>query len=321
MRMLLVLWMMIGACNASAQLSDEEVQKKLEALNRRAADAPKVAATKPRDEAPTTQPTTKPAMLLALAEYKTGKYKECLATIKVFQDDLPKQVGKLSDPDWINSIHLQAVIYIKAGQFDRAAPAMERIAASGRSNRSIVINRSIVHLTRKREAIRAVLMLRDYAMAHPEDELVVNLWGTGLDIAAKNGGDVNDKIDDFVKVNELLEATRPGMRHWGTKWITKKEYDTIQRDRERALEEHERAMRDVADAHDSLRDAQRDFATDNAFNSGASRSQINSSLRSVQDAQKRLDRERANADKAATKIPVASWALKLEPVDPDFNLE
>src|SRR6266566_7476663 len=100
---LAVIVLCICGSMADAQVSFEEAQRKL---------AEKQAVR------PATKPTAKPADAAApnmdlleqsLVELKAGNFKEAIATSNAFQATLRRPIGKLNDPNWIDSLHIQAV--------------------------------------------------------------------------------------------------------------------------------------------------------------------------------------------------------------------
>src|SRR6266566_1762359 len=50
-----------------------------------------------------------------LVELKAGNFKEAIATSNAFQATLRRPIGKLNDPNWIDSLHIQAVAHMKLG--------------------------------------------------------------------------------------------------------------------------------------------------------------------------------------------------------------
>src|SRR5204863_9076406 len=145
------------ASMAKAQISIEEAERKL---------AEKQAAK------PATRPAARPVVeagapnldLLqqSLVELKAGNFKEAIATSSAFQATLRRPIGKLNDPNWIDSLHIQAVAHMKLGQFARAGDVLERAYQSGISNRSLLVNHAIIDIALRAAAVRAVKDLKAY---------------------------------------------------------------------------------------------------------------------------------------------------------------
>src|SRR5687767_12753194 len=85
-----------------------------------------------------TRPATPRQLEQALEEFRAGKFNECLATVAAFQVTLQPAGVKLTQSDWINSAHLEAIAQMSLGELDKASLTMDRVVASGKSNRSIV---------------------------------------------------------------------------------------------------------------------------------------------------------------------------------------
>src|SRR6185436_3456065 len=180
-----------------------------------------------------------------------------IATATSFQATLKKPIGKLTDPHWIDSLHLQAVAHMKLGQFARALEIMERVYNSGQINQSIIVNFAIADIAQKQSTMRAVKNLKAYNISHPEDELIVNLWGIALDTAATRNQVIklDAEAEDFLKANQILERTRPGMKHWGTQWMTAQSYGPIEHEREVGMREVDRQLSILRSKEDALQRA------------------------------------------------------------------
>src|SRR5438552_13844423 len=119
-------FLVVFASNAICQVSIEEAQRRLE--EKRITKITASPATKPVSAAGA------PNLDLfqqALTQLQAGSFKEAIATATSFQATLRKPVGKLTDPHWIDSLHLQAVAHMKLGQFARGLEIMERVYNSG----------------------------------------------------------------------------------------------------------------------------------------------------------------------------------------------
>jgi len=305
---------------------------------------------------PAAIPTTKPVVQSAapnldlyqqaLTQLQAGSFKEAITTATSFQSTLRKPVGKLTDPHWIDSLHLQAVSHMKLGQFARALDILERVYNSGQVNRSIVVNFAIADIAQKQSAMRAVKNLKGYNASNPEDELVVNLWGVGLDTAATRSQVIrlDAEAEDFIKANSILERTKPGMKHWGTKWMTAQSYAPIEHERAIAMAEIERQLGHLRSKEDGLQRARERYAAANTANANFGRPMttdrrtniygrtiqeqrrvdddrdrraLNNASQEVADAQREVDRAQEAVASARSRLPKPDWSLKLEPLDPE----
>jgi hypothetical protein len=148
----------------------------------------------------------------------------------------------------------QAYEQMRQERFDRATPllnrAYERTPQEAR-RRALVLNRALLDLVQKTNALRGVRELHAYmARETAPDEQASNLLGSLLDLVAQNprwrdGPIYADAFREFARRESALERERPGFKRWGAKWITQEEYDRIkQRDREleEEIAQHGRAI-------------------------------------------------------------------------------
>jgi tetratricopeptide (TPR) repeat protein len=335
--------MMLCMCGSivRAQISVEEAERKL---------AEKQSAkptTKPVMIRPVAAATTPNMDLLAqsLVELKAGNFKESIETSKAFQATLRNPIGKLNDPNWIDSLHIQAVAHMRLGQFARAGDVLERAYMSGMMNRSLLVNHAIIDISLKNAAMRAVKDLKAYNATHPDDELIINLWGAALDVAAsKNQAkNIDDEADDYLKANAALEKAKPGgMKHWGTQWISAGDYAKIEFQRKSAMNDVEFQSKILARKEDELASAKERYNRANTLTANfgrplttdrrgfvyteqerrriydeRDRRELNNAQQAVNDAQRAVDRAAEAVATARGKLPRPDWSMKLEPVDPE----
>lgn len=307
--------------SASAQISVDQAQRK---LRERQAQRPGTTQRAARAAAPSA-PVVRPLLLSqAVNELRAGRLQEAINTATAFQNGLGRPAAKLTDPDWLNSLHVQAVAYMRLGQLDKAREAMDRFATSGVANRSALVNRSIIDITQKINAMRAAVNLRAYAVSHPDDEIVLNLWGVALDTAASRSRvqNLNEHARDYVKVCAVLEGTRPTMRRWGTKWITAAEHQEIERRRaeqqrvcDRRQDELRAAVLRLGEAKNAARGA---TGVGRKFGLRKEGGVDTEAIARVNREQLAVDRARAELERAQAALPRPSWTMQMDPVDPEF---
>ncbi|HEX8324196.1 MAG TPA: hypothetical protein VF595_09810 [Tepidisphaeraceae bacterium] len=273
-----------------------------------------------------------PTLRQAMGELYAGKHAEAAITAKAFQDRLPKQVGRLTDKAWIDSLHIQAVALLKLGQPAKAAPLLQRLIDSGITDSTIVINHAVCDIVQKTNAMRAVKNLKAYVGAHPDHELAVTLWGVALDIAATRHQFIrlDEHADDYLRANAILERTRPGKYHWGTRWIDAFEWNSIQKRRTSGLTHLNNAKRELREANIRLDRAQSDARKLNVVIIGqrlttdeqrilASRQRF--AAAHVDDCRRQVASAKASIEQAEEALPRPTWEMDVQPVDPELLSE
>ena len=127
-------------------------------------------------------------------------------------------------------------------RFDKATPLLNRAyneTLPQERSRPLVLNRALLDLVQKSNALRGIRELSAYLATQPEaDEEASNLLGSLLDLAARNpkwrdGPIYSEGFREFARREAMLERSREGFKRWGAKWITQEEFDRIkQRDKE-----------------------------------------------------------------------------------------
>ncbi len=129
------------------------------------------------------------------------------------------------DPNQARALEGAGLAYLRLEDAAKARAMLEKASAiSGTApSRSLAINASIV-LMRNRNAMRAAKYLKDYLAAHNKevDEMALNAMATALSqadrVATANRFFV--ECSTFYDAeNAKLEATRPGMKRWGSEWL------------------------------------------------------------------------------------------------------
>jgi hypothetical protein len=125
----------------------------------------------------------------------------------------------------------------------------------------LVLNHAKLDIAAGNFILRAVRDL-DKQLASSFDEETLDLFGLAVSrlapplVAPPQIKTYQDKLAAF---NKKLEASKPGMRRWGSTWISESEYDVAANPPE-LVEERTRAEARVKEAHLTLDRTRKDFA-------------------------------------------------------------
>ncbi len=115
-----------------------------------------------------------------------------------------------------------AVAHVHLSDFPRARDELERSMGPGGPTRSQVITAASIY-TRTKNPMRAAKLIKQYLAAHPQaDEPVLNALAAALGTAdeqARKNRLFLDCATLYDSENTKLEATRSGMKRWGTEWL------------------------------------------------------------------------------------------------------
>src|SRR3954454_9794211 len=99
---------------------------------------------------------------------------------------------------------------------------MDRAASYPKTLRTLTINRAKLDIAAQNSTVRAARDL-EKLLATQVDEQTLNLMGVAIDHVAKNPattGQAKALMTRYDEFNKKLEATKPGMHHWGNKWLS-----------------------------------------------------------------------------------------------------
>ena len=153
-------------------------------------------------------------------------------------------------PAELYDLHVQAVKFMRASQFDKAKPLLEKVylqTPAGQRSRALVLNRAIMDLAQRTNVSRGVRDLTAYLTAHTEpDEAAINLLGASLNLMtersnnAKRSGAWQGGVAVWEQRDAELGKTRPDLHRWGVEWLNDEEFSRIEVVRVR----NEREIRD-----------------------------------------------------------------------------
>ncbi len=179
---------------------------------------------------PAEKPTTKPAdnksaEALLLQGQNALFAKDYKAARDAFQD------AASIAPRNPRTNHGLAVAEMFLGDFNYASTCMERalVAAAGKPDRALLLNNAMLQIG-VNNPMRSAKFLKEYLEGHEKDldEPMLNALGASLYLAedsARKAILFNQAADYYVKYQKLVEATRPGMKRWGTEWFSSGEVD------------------------------------------------------------------------------------------------
>lgn len=191
------------------------------------------------DRAPTTHPTASPsevvAMLIdhgfqALQAGEPAAAIEQLADARIFA--LKNQLG--TTPAFRQIEYGLGVANMMLGRFDRTRGYFDRSNARP-TERDQVYNLGAFDLRTRRDLARSLKFLSDYLTAHEDaDEEMLAMFGSCLDKAVEDHLVVDQKrmadfTNLFLKHKKNVEGTQSDKILWGANWLTKEEYDRIQK--------------------------------------------------------------------------------------------
>jgi len=216
--------------------------------------------------APTTAPSTAPsvdpaaAYRSATALIKQGKLPEAQALL--VQADRSYKGVKI-DSQRADILYASGVCYMLQGEYQKAHQAFERIRSARNKDREFILNDAKVDLSIKNLITTAVRPLDNYlASTSTPDEEAIDLFGAAIDKASQNGmtaAGIAAPADHYVAYNAKLEATKPGMHHWGQRWMTDAEFADIETQRKHAQKAVDNAKDQVRFAQDELNHAQANY--------------------------------------------------------------
>ena len=145
----------------------------------------------------------------------------------------------------LHALHVQAYQLMRDEKFDKATPLIEQVYRSvavppAQRPRALVINHAILDLVQRVNVMRAVRDLTDYLAGRDEpDELATNVLGSALDLAGRNPRFASTPLfasaqNVLQRHDKLLEASQPGLRRWGTRWLTPRERERLEAEQREA---------------------------------------------------------------------------------------
>lgn len=291
--------------------------------------------------APTSMPTSAPAGVVsaALVDPESAVPQllpQIVAALEGGQDETAMKLctqavagygrtipAKIDNENRINIYHCAAVAALRTKDTAKAKQYIDFVGRGDKSNRSVIFNRATIKTVNRGLVLQALDELDKYLAKNPTDEEMLNLFGQSLDVASKdttNRQRVAPLVDHYIRYNSMLEKTRKGMRHWGTDWMTDKEFIKIDNDRQRSIERRDYAQRQVDQDIESVRAAQRalnDAQNDSAMGRGNS----TWAQRGLDDANERLTKDRATLADAEAKVVRPVWTAPLRGMTPVLKLE
>ena len=125
-------------------------------------------------------------------------------------------------------LHQAALAQYRQGSTKEAFELLSTAVAAANADRLLVLNFAAISLEVD-QPLAGLTAATDYLKSHPQtvDEAVLNATGTLLVRATQQQADASELEAAgavFMQKQAQLEHTRPGMKRWGTRWISPQEY-------------------------------------------------------------------------------------------------
>ena len=275
-----------------------------------------------------TRPSTEPIVDLQAIDdaLSAGSNEQALVLLKPALAANKPQIGaRLSDDTQIILYEMNAVALLRTDKLSVAHGQALRAFTSTKTSRSITLNLATTEILIPSYSPHAVTLLTAFCKTAPTDEDAMDLWGVAIDRASKQMSiaRLSPVVDQYLALVPQLEATRPGMKRWGTTWIKKFDYDNIQLQRKSALAHVKWCSDRLADAQTQLSNAQRDLETAEIRNNvrrNRDRSLPTFELNEVQSAQNEVQKAQSAISDAQAQVPMPTWDAPLTGIVPDLTL-
>jgi tetratricopeptide (TPR) repeat protein len=285
--------------------------------------------------APASAPSSQPVASLddALAKIEAGENAQAAKLFQSFLSQWPKSAKVQTDEQAV-ALHGLALAYIRMGEFQKAREPIDRAFAYRKGNRALTLNRIKLDLRQRGFVVRAVKEIDKFPAAGSIDEDTVNLFGAALRKAQANAADkgqVRVLVENYDNYNRRLESTRPGMRHWGSTWMSEAEYQEkvnppkLMRERD-SLRLRQKSARDALDqAGRDLKAAKQQAHLDQTKKniSRSSDGRPDYLVRAqwkYDNAKRELEDVISRLDAIEAKFPSPTWIENLDPEPLDTNL-
>jgi hypothetical protein len=251
----------------------------------------------------------------ALAAGEAEAALESLFDAKLVLDRRVKaKAASYNSPEHVALLHGLAIGYQLAEKPEKASPLfdentpLDRACKADNASRQLLITRGFLDATQGYLAMRTVVRLTDYIKKYP-NRIDSDLMDVLISALIKADERVQNRalmLDPAIKLyeqyNAKLEATRPGKKRWGVKWVSPLEYEGERGRREAALREWQRQRQIVDQYATQVKQAEKDLEA--AKKGGVSaRARTNAASEALAAVRRRMaDAEKA-AQEAKSQIP------------------
>jgi len=291
--------------------------------------------------APTTAPTIDPAVAYrqGVSLIQDGKPADAQKLL-LQADRASSHSAKIATTQHADIVYAFALCAMQQENWPAAHQSFERLQLTRGKDRELILNNSKVDLAIKNRNVNAVKSLDTYlSSCDKPDEVAINLFGGAIDQALQspiNKSAVGAAPEHFIKFNEQLEKTKPGMHHWGQQWITKQQFKSINNRKKDAQKTVDNAQDDLNLSQKRLNQAQGRYDDELQRNAGPQRnvnkngysdartvdpnvtlSRTNSHTTEVQNAQADVQRAKDKLNEAQLHFPRPTWTVSLKPILPE----
>jgi hypothetical protein len=180
-----------------------------------------------------------------LAELGAGRDREAQVLFAEGIAALGKPAStKLDDDTLINLHHALAVAHMRLGEIPKARQAMDRVRGATKTNRSIALNDAYIDVLTRQNIPRAIATVDKHFAAGAVEEDALNLYGLAvsrMDADATTRSRAAALWEKYRQYEASLIPPTPGVRRWGSRWLTPAEMAPIESQRRQA----EQAKRDL----------------------------------------------------------------------------
>jgi hypothetical protein len=293
--------------------------------------------------APSTSPSVDPmeTYLNAIALIRQGKLPEAQALLQ--QADRSYKGVKI-DSNRADIIYASGICSMLQSDDPRAHQAFERVRSLRVKDRDFVLNDAKVDLCVKNLNSAAVKPLDAYlASLNTPDEEALDLFGAAIEKASQSGMTqlgLAAPTEHYQQYNGKLEARRPGMHHWGQRWMNGVEFGDVQMQKDQAQHGVDLATQRLTWAQDALNRAQANYNQDTSdINAATQRRQdynnryrtsrtvdpnpfapvrANAYQSDLETAQANVKQRQQDVRDAEAKFPKPSFTANLEPILPEY---
>jgi trypsin-like peptidase len=212
--------------------------------------------------------------------------------------------------------------YLELDDFIHARDSVEKvILLSSHLSRSSAMNGAAIYLHFKTSMRSARLLMQYMKPMTDVDEQALNALATSLaqaDDASRKNRSFADGVAFYIAEAKKLEATRPGMKRWGTEWLPADEADKKTAAWNAALAKQSKLGNEIAALKDKINAANAAAAggEDGPALNGFMRSRYRANPQiNTQQLQTQIDAKQAEMDKALEGVERPPIPTRIIPVD------
>ena len=219
----------------------------------------------------------------------------------------------------IHLFHQKAVAHALMEQTPAARRVMIKVAASTRTNPSIVRNLARFDIASNLDAIKAAHSLRKHLDRNPDDFDAFELYGVALERTAKRQRLPAELIEAYEGFCAHFESKYPGWKRWGNEWVRQHEFNERKWERDAVIRDIRSAQQALANAKQAYEQAakQRRFGNRGRRRGAGIEPWVLDQMRRAEEDAREAAQRLKDAKARMPKIP---WTIPLAPEEPDPKL-